>query len=63
MTGALFIMFFLLCGPFEMFCEQGCMIHPSCGTAEAWLRSGLRPDQTLLVMDCHAFEPGAGEDD
>jgi len=30
MTGALFIMFFMVCGPFEMFCEQGRMIHPTC---------------------------------
>jgi hypothetical protein len=37
MTGALFIMFFMVCGPFEMFCEQGRMIHPTCAAAEAWL--------------------------
>jgi hypothetical protein len=51
MTGALFIMFFMVCGPFEMFCEQGRMIHPTCAAAEAWLRAGLRSDQSLLIVD------------
>ena len=51
MTGALFIMFFMVCGLFEMFCEQGRMIHPTCAAAEAWLRAGLRSDQSLLIAD------------
>jgi hypothetical protein len=63
MTGALFIFLFSLCGPPQGFCERGRIIHSSCGTAEEWLRSGLRPDQFLMFMECHALEPGAGEDD
>ena len=63
MTGALFIFFFLLCGPFELFCERGRIIHSFCGSAEEWLRSGLRPDQFLMFIECRALEPGAGEDD
>jgi hypothetical protein len=56
MTGAMFIMLFLLCGPTEMFCEEGRMTHPSCAAAEALLRAGLRPDQTLLVSAREATE-------
>jgi hypothetical protein len=63
MTGALFIFLFSLCGPQQGFCEQGRIIHSSCRTAEAWLRSGLRPDQFLIFMECRTFEPGAGQDD
>ncbi|MCA3349759.1 MAG: hypothetical protein INF97_04115 [Roseomonas sp.] len=63
MTGAFFIMFFLLCGPFEMFCEQGRIIQPSCAASEAWLRAGLRSDQSLLIMDCRPYEPAEADDD
>jgi hypothetical protein len=63
MTGALFIMFFMVCGPFEMFCEQGRMIHPTCAAAEAWLRAGLRSDQSLLIVDCRVHEPTEADDD
>jgi hypothetical protein len=63
MTGALFIFLFSLCGPQQGFCEQGRIIHSSCGTAEEWLRSGLRPGQFLIFMECRTFEPGAGQDD
>ena len=63
MTGAVFIMFFLLCGPFQMFCEEGRMSHPSCAVAEAWLRAGLRSDQTLLIMDCRVQAAAEADDD
>jgi hypothetical protein len=56
MTGALFIVLFLLCGPTEMCCEKGRMTHQSCAAAEAWLRAGLRPDQTLLISVREATE-------
>lgn len=63
MTGVLYIMFFLVCGPFEMFCEQGRIRHPSCAVAEAWLRAGLRADQSLLIIDCRPHEPAEANDD
>lgn len=63
MTGVLFITFFLLCGPQELFCEEGRMIHPTCAAAEAWLRAGLRSDQSLLIMECRVHEPAGAEDD
>jgi hypothetical protein len=54
MIAAVFLVHFFLCGPFEMYCEEGRMTHHSCAAAEAWLRAGLRPDQTLLVSACEA---------
>ncbi|MFO0465794.1 MAG: hypothetical protein ACK5ZB_00675 [bacterium] len=63
MTGAFFIMFFLLCGPFEMFCEEGRIIQPSCAASEAWLRAGLRSDQTLLIMECRVHGAAEANDD
>jgi hypothetical protein len=63
MTGALFITFFLLCGPQELFCEQGRMIHPSCAAAEVWLRAGLRSDQAILILDCRPHQPAEDDDD
>lgn len=56
MITAAFLMHFLLCGPTEMFCEEGRMTHQSCAAAEAWLRAGLRPDQTLLVSACEGID-------
>jgi len=53
----------MVCGPFEMFCEQGRMIHPTCAAAEAWLRAGLRSDQSLLIVDCRVHEPAEADDD
>jgi hypothetical protein len=49
MITAVFLVHFFLCGPFEMYCEEGRMTHHSCAAAEAWLRAGLKPDQALLV--------------
>jgi hypothetical protein len=54
-TAALLVHFFL-CGPTEMFCEEGRMTHHSCAAAEAWLRTGLKPDQTLLIAGCKAID-------
>jgi hypothetical protein len=56
MITAAFLMHFFLCGPSEMFCEEGRMTHQSCAAAEAWLRAGLRPDQTLLVSACEGID-------
>jgi hypothetical protein len=56
MITAAFLMHFFLCGPTEMFCEEGRMTHQSCAAAEAWLRAGLRPDQTLLVSACEGID-------
>ena len=56
MITAVFLMHFFLCGPTEMFCEEGRMTHQSCAAAEAWLRAGLRPDQTLLVSACEGID-------
>jgi hypothetical protein len=39
------------------------MIHQSCVAAEAWLRAGLRSDQSLLIMECRVHEPAGAEDD
>ena len=63
MNPALFIVFFFWCGSSDPFCEEGRMIHPSCTAAEAWLRAGLRHDQSLLVLDCRPHDPAAAEDD
>ncbi|MCA4919219.1 MAG: hypothetical protein ING82_07310, partial [Roseomonas sp.] len=49
MIAAVFLVHFFLCGPFEMYCEEGRMTHHFCAAAEAWLRAGLKPDQVLLV--------------
>ena len=54
MITAVFLVHFFLCGPFEMYCEEGRMTHHSCAAAEAWLRAGLKPDQALLVSACDA---------
>ncbi len=54
-TAALLVHFFL-CGPTEMFCEEGRMTHHSCAAAEDWLRAGLKPDQVLLVAGCMAAD-------
>ena len=54
MITAVFLMHFFLCGPTEMFCEEGRMTHHSCAAAEAWLRAGMQPDQVLLVSACAA---------
>ncbi|MCA3359498.1 MAG: hypothetical protein ING02_16000 [Roseomonas sp.] len=56
MITAVFLMHFFLCGPTEMFCEEGRMTHHSCAAAEAWLRAGMRPDQVLLVSACETIE-------
>ncbi len=56
MITAVFLIHFFLCGPTEMFCEEGRMTHQSCTVAEAWLRAGLRPDQTLLVSACEGID-------
>ena len=56
MITAAFLMHFFLCGQTEMFCEEGRMTHQSCAAAEAWLRAGLRPDQTLLVSACETTD-------
>ena len=56
MITAVFLMHFFLCGQTEMFCEEGRMTHHSCTVAEAWLRAGLRPDQTLLVSACERID-------
>jgi hypothetical protein len=56
MITAVFLMHFFLCGPTEMFCEEGRITHQSCAVAEAWLRAGLRPDQTLLVSACEGID-------
>jgi len=56
MITAAFLMHFFLCGQTEMFCEEGRMTHQSCAAAEAWLRAGLRPDQTLLVSACQGID-------
>ena len=63
MTGALLILFFVWCGSSDPFCEEGRMIHQSCAAAEAWLRAGLRSDQSLLIMECRVHEPAGAEDD
>jgi len=62
MITAVFLVHFFLCGPFEMYCEEGRMTHHSCAAAEAWLRAGLKPDQALLIAGCMATDqdnPGA----
>jgi hypothetical protein len=56
MITAVFLMHFFLCAQTEMFCEEGRMTHQSCAAAEAWLRAGLRPDQTLLVSACEGID-------
>jgi hypothetical protein len=56
MITAVFLVHFFLCGPFEMYCEEGRMTHHSCAAAEAWLRAGLKPDQVLLVSACEASD-------
>jgi hypothetical protein len=57
MITAVFLVHFFLCGPFEMYCEEGRMTHHSCAAAEAWLRAGLQPDQALLVSALAASLP------
>ena len=56
MITAVFLMHFFLCGPFEMYCEEGRMTHHSCAAAEAWLRAGLKPDQAPLIAGCEATD-------
>jgi hypothetical protein len=56
MITAAFLMHFFLCGPTDIYCEEGRMTHHSCAAAEAWLRAGLRPDQTLLVSACEGID-------
>ena len=56
MITAVFLMHFFLCGPTDIYCEEGRMTHHSCAAAEAWLRAGLRPDQTLLVSACEGID-------
>jgi hypothetical protein len=56
MIAAIFLMHFFLCGPTDMYCEEGRMAHHSCAAAEAWLRAGLKPDQALVVAGCNGID-------
>ena len=56
MITAVFLVHFFLCGPFEMYCEEGRMTHHSCAAAEAWLRAGLKPDQALVFAGCKTID-------
>lgn len=35
-------------------CEEGTVTHRSCAFAEAYVRAGIRPGQTLFVTGCEA---------
>lgn len=54
MIASVFLVHFFLCGPFEVYCEEGRITHHSCAAAEAWLRAGLKPDQALVFAGCKA---------
>lgn len=56
MITAVFLLLFSLCGPTQVYCEDGRMTHHSCAAAEAWLRAGLRPGQALLVSACEVVD-------
>lgn len=56
MITAVFLVLFSLCGPTDIYCEEGRMTHHSCAAAEAWLRAGLRPGQALLVSACDVID-------
>lgn len=56
MITAVSLMHFFLCGPTDIYCEEGRMTHHSCAAAEAWLRAGLQPDQALLVSACETTD-------
>lgn len=60
MITAVFLMHFFLCGPTEMFCEEGRMTHQSCTAGEAWLRAGLHPDHTPLFSACEGLDQQNG---
>jgi len=56
MITAVSLMHFFLCGPTDIYCEEGRMTHHSCAAAEAWLRAGLKPNQALRVAGCEATD-------
>lgn len=52
-----FLLAALICGSHDPFndgehCEQAEIRAASCAAAEAWVRQGLRPGQTLHVIHC-----------
>ncbi len=51
-----FVLFFAICGasPGLDACEEGHVAARSCEAAEAYIRAGLRPGQTLHVTGCEA---------
>lgn len=52
------VLFFVICPAGGYACEEGLTVAASCARAEAHIRSGMRPGQTLHVMECRQFQPG-----
>jgi len=49
-----FALFFVICtaSAADDPCEDGIVAARSCAAAEAYIRAGLRPDQTMTVLSC-----------
>lgn len=52
------ILVFLICPPSGAWCEDGFVIARTCARAEAFIRAGLRPGQTVEIHECRPYEPG-----
>lgn len=50
------ILFFAICSHTGSAprCEEGFLMHRTCAAAEAFIRAGMRPRQTLHLSGCEA---------